>query len=352
MSDTSPTLDWSGVIAKLVAGEDLDDQTTEAVLADVMAGNAAPSQLGGFLVGLRAKGVTAAEMTGLVRTMRRFALPLQIDGPVVDTCGTGGDRAGTFNISTLAAVVAAAAGARVVKHGNRAASGRCGTADLLEAWGVVIDLPPDGVAQCVEQTGIGFCFAQTFHPAMRHVMGVRRELGVPTVFNHLGPLTNPAGAQHQTIGVSDPRIAPIMAETLATLGSTHAMVFHGADGLDELTTTGPSDLWEIKDGHVTRKRFDPSTVGLLTATKSQLEGGDLDENLRIAEAVLEGEQSSALDIVALGAAAALRAADLTDSWEEGLDRARAALNGGAALALRDRWVEVSQEQRDRIDAQP
>lgn len=334
-------LDWSQVLGTLVAGHDLDDRTTERVLAEVMDGVATPSRLAGFLVGLGAKGTTAAEMAGLARTMRRFALPLDVEGPVVDTCGTGGDRAGTFNISTLSAVVAAAAGARVVKHGNRAASGRCGSADLLEAWGVVIDLGPDGVAACVDEIGIGFCFAPKFHPAMRHVMPVRRELGVPTVFNHLGPLTNPAGAQHQTIGVADAHIAPIMANTLALLGTTHALVFHGEDGLDELTTTGPSDVWEVHGSRVERARFDPASIGVQHATVGDLKGGDLEDNVRVAEHVLDGEPGPAQDVVALGAAAALRAADVTELWEDGFARAVHALTSGAAKQLRDRWVEVS-----------
>lgn len=339
---TDLALDWPAVLGRLVGGQDLDDHTTERVLADVMEGTATSSRLAGFLVGLRAKGTTPAEMAGLVRTMRRFALPLHVEGPVVDTCGTGGDRAGTFNISTLSAVVAAAAGARVVKHGNRAASGRCGSADLLEAWGIVIDLQPDDVAACVEETGIGFCFAPTFHPAMRHVMPVRRELGVPTVFNHLGPLTNPAGAQYQTIGVADPRVAETMAKTLAHLGTGHALVFHGADGLDELTTTGPSDMWEVRGDQLTRHQFDPAAVGVPTATIEQLRGGDLVENLRIAEEVLTGADGPARDIVALGAAAALRTVGVADSWEDGLQRAHDALASGASQQLRDRWVQVSQ----------
>ena len=344
-SDPLRTLDWPGVLSRLVAGEDLDDDTTARVLADVMEGNASPARLGGFLVGLRAKGTTPAEMAGLVRTMRQFALPLDIDGPVVDTCGTGGDRAGTFNISTLAAVVAAAAGARVVKHGNRAASGRCGSADLLEAWGVVIDLPPDGVAACVEEIGIGFCFAPTFHPAMRHVIPVRRDLGVPTVFNYLGPLTNPAGARHQTIGVADPRVAATMAETLAHLGTGHALVFHGEDGLDELTTTGPSQMWEIRGHEVRRGQFDPAAVGVAAATPDQLRGGDLRDNLRVAEDVLNDVPGAARDIVVLGAAAALVAADLVEEWDTGIERAAQAVTSGQALALRDGWVAASQHAR-------
>ena len=342
---TDTDVDWPGVIAALIAGQDLDDGTTERVLAEVMDGAASAARLAAFLVGLRAKGTTASEMAGLVRTMRRFALPLDVAGPVVDTCGTGGDRAGTFNISTLSAVVAAAAGARVVKHGNRAASGRCGSADLLEAWGVVIDLQPDGVAACVDELGIGFCFAPTFHPAMRHVMPVRRELGVPTVFNHLGPLTNPAGARHQTIGVADVRSAPIMAATLAQLGTERALVFHGVDGLDELTTTGPSDVWEVTGGRVDTWRFDPASIGVRPATLEELRGGDLQDNLRVAEAVLDAEPGAPHDIVALGAAAALRVCDLVDSWEEGIEHATEALVSGKAKRLRDRWVDVSQQQR-------
>ncbi|MBA3621871.1 MAG: anthranilate phosphoribosyltransferase, partial [Euzebyales bacterium] len=244
MSAERHPLAWPEVLNRLVHGEDLDDATTAAVMERIMSGEATPAQVAGFLMALRAKGETAEEIAGLVRGMRAFALSVDIDGPVVDTCGTGGDRAGTFNVSTVAALVTAAAGATVAKHGNRAASGRCGSADLLEAWGVVIDLPPAQVRRCIERVGIGFCFAPTFHPAMRHAMAPRRELGVPTVFNFLGPLTNPAGARHQTIGVSDRAMAPRMAGVLARLGAAHALVFHGHDGLDELTTTGPSTVWE------------------------------------------------------------------------------------------------------------
>ena len=332
---------WPTVLARLLRAEDLDDATAAEAMGSIMEGDATPAQVAGFLVGLRMKGETAAEVAGLVRAMRAYALPVSASGPLVDTCGTGGDRAGTFNVSTLAAVVAAAAGARVAKHGNRAASGRCGSADLLEAWGVAIGLPPQGVAACIEQVGIGFCFAPTFHPAMRHVMVPRRELGVPTVFNFLGPLTNPAGAQHQTIGVSDPAMAPRMAQVLARLGTTHALVFHGADGLDELTTTGPSHVWEVRGEAVEEWVLDPTELGVPTATIEDLRGGDVADNVRIADAVLAGEEGPAQDIVALGAAAALVAGDLAATLEAGLAAAREALRSGAARELRDRWVEVS-----------
>lgn len=337
MSRTS----WPDVLTRLVRGEDLDGATTAAVMEQIMAGEATPAQVAGFLMALRAKGETAAEITGLVRGMRSFALRVDVAEPVVDTCGTGGDRAGTFNVSTVAALVTAGAGATVAKHGNRAASGRCGSADLLEAWGVAIDLPPDAVAECIRRVGIGFCFAPTFHPAMRHAMTSRRELGVPTVFNFLGPLTNPAGALHQTIGVSDPVMAPRMAEVLARLGTRHALVFHGADGLDELTTTGPSTVWEVRDGGVTEWTFDPADLGVARATLADLRGGDIEENRRIADAVLAGQPGPARDIVLLGAAAALLAADRADGWEAAIAAAGDAIDSGAAAEVLRRWVATS-----------
>ena len=333
---------WPDILNRLVRGQDLDDATATAVMSSIMSGEASPVQIAGFLMSLRAKGETVDEITGLVRGMREFALRVDVPGPVVDTCGTGGDRAGTFNVSTVSAVVAAAAGATVAKHGNRAASGRCGSADLLEAWGVAIDLPPAGVAQCIAEVGIGFCFAPTFHPAMRHAVPVRRELGVPTVFNFLGPLTNPAGARHQTIGVSDPGMAPKIAEVLAQVGTTHAFVFHGADGLDELTTTGPSTVWEVRGATVTKSLFDPATVGVATATVADLAGGDVADNVRVADAVLSGEQGAPRDIVVLGAAAALMAADHATAWDEAMAAAAAAIDSGGAADLVKAWVETSQ----------
>lgn len=334
---------WPDVLTRLVRGENLDDATTAAAMGSIMNGEATPVQVAGFLMALRAKGETAEEIAGLVRGMRSFALRVEVDGPVVDTCGTGGDRAGTFNVSTLAAVVAAGAGAKVAKHGNRAASGNCGSADLLEAWGIVIDLPPEGVRACIEDVGIGFCFAPTFHPSMRHAVVPRRELGVPTVFNFLGPLTNPAGARHQTIGVSDAGMAEKMAGVLAKVGTTHALVFHGGDGLDELTTTGPSTMWEVRGDEVVRSQFDPQDVGIPRSSVADLKGGDVAENLRIAEAVLAGEQGARRDIVVLGAAAALVAADVVDGWETAVASASQAIDSGRAAAVVQRWQEVSSD---------
>jgi anthranilate phosphoribosyltransferase len=334
---------WPEVLTRLLRHEDLDDATAADAMASIMEGEATPVQVAGFLTALRSKGETAAEIAGLVRTMRSFARHVEVSGPVVDTCGTGGDRAGTFNVSTLAAVVAAGAGAKVAKHGNRAASGRCGSADLLEAWGVVIDLGPAQVARCIEQVGIGFCFAPAYHPAMRHVIPTRRELGVPTVFNFLGPLTNPAGAGYQTIGVSDPAMAPRMAHVLALLGADHALVFHGEDGLDELTTTGPSRVWEVRGGEVTQSVFDPAAHGIAPADLDDLRGGDVEDNMRIADAVLNGASGPARDIVVLGAAAALVALDRQPAWDDALAAAAAAIDDGSAADVLSSWVTLSIE---------
>lgn len=341
-------INWADLLVAVQRHEDLGDERASAAMTAIMEGEVSPLQVAAFLMGLRVKGETDAEIAGLVRTMRAYALPVSVAGPVVDTCGTGGDRAGTFNVSTVAALVAAGAGAKVAKHGNRAASGRCGSADLLEAWGVVIDLPPEGVQACIEEVGIGFCFAPAFHPAMKYVMPARRELGVPTVFNFLGPLTNPAGAQHQTIGVSDARMAPLMASTLARLGTAHALVFHGHDGLDELTTTGPTHVWEVRKGEVSEYDFDPVDYGIARASIGDLQGGELQDNVRIADAVLAGEQGPRRDIVLLGAAAALIAADQFEDWHEALAAAANSIDSGAARAVLDRWISRSQELRPPV----
>lgn len=343
MAEAAPTLSWSGLTTRLLEGDHLSTADAEAAMTAIMSGEASPVQIAGFLVALRAKGETTTEVAGLVRMMRRFAVPVPVTAPTVDTCGTGGDRSGTFNISTVAAVVAAGAGARVAKHGNRAASGRCGSADLLEAWGVVIALPPEAVARCIDEVGIGFCFAQVYHPAMRHVMPARRELGVRTVFNFLGPLTNPAGAEHQTIGVSDAAMAEHMAGVLAALGTRHALVFHGDDGLDELTITGPSRIWEVRDGAVETYPFDPATLGIPTADADDLVGGGVETNRAMADAVLEGKPGPTRDVVVLGAAAALYAADRVDSLQAGAQAAGESIDTGAARRTLDRWVTLSQQ---------
>ena len=341
MSDDHVELSWADITSRLLAGEDLSADDAATAMTAIMRGEASDVQIAGFLVALRAKGETSAEIAGLVRTMRQFAVRVSVQHPTVDTCGTGGDRSGTFNISTVSAVVAAGAGARVAKHGNRAASGRCGSADLLEAWGVAISLPPDAVSRCIDEIGIGFCFAPAYHPAMRHVMPARRGLAVPTVFNVLGPLTNPAGAPHQTVGVSSPDMAERMAYVLAQLDTAHALVFHGAHGLDELTTTGPSRVWEVRRTQVDAYDIDPSDLGIARASLDDLRGGDVGTNRAVADAVLEGKPGPTRDVVLLGTAAALYAADLVDDLPAGVEAAAVSIDSGAARDVLDRWVTLS-----------
>ncbi len=340
---------WSELLTRLLAGEDLEPDDTAWAMGQVMSGEASPAQVAGFLVALRAKGETPGEVAGLVRVMLDRAEEVAVPGRVVDTCGTGGDRSGTVNISTLAALVVAAAGVPVVKHGNRAASSACGSADLLEALGVVVDLPPPAVGPCLAEAGIAFCFAPVFHPGMRHAAVPRRELGVPTVFNVLGPLTNPARPAAQAVGVSDARLAPVMAGVLAARG-TEALVFRGDDGLDELTTTAPSTVWSVHAGEVREQRLDPQDLGIARAALDDLRGGDVAVNAAIARRILAGEVSPARDAVLLNAAAALAAheggdGDLVERVRRGLQRAGAALDSGAAAQVLDRWVAVSRRLR-------
>jgi anthranilate phosphoribosyltransferase len=336
-------LSWPELTDRLLQGEHLTAEDTQAAMSVIMEGAATPVQIAGFMVALRAKGETTDEIAGLVRAMRDYAIHVPIELPTLDTCGTGGDRSGTFNISTVAAVVAAAAGARVAKHGNRAASGRCGSADLLEAWGVTISLPPEAVIRCIDEVGIGFCFAQTYHPAYRFVMPVRRELGVRTIFNSLGPLSNPAGAQHQTIGVSDYGLAERMAGALAAVGTTHALVFHGFDGLDELTVTGPSHLWEVRGGEVATSQVDPADFGIAYAAPGDLVGGEVEVNRAMADAVLDGKPGAPRDAVVLAAGAALYAADRADDIAAGTVAAVEAIDSGAARATLQRWAALTRE---------
>jgi len=340
MSDFS----WADTLASLVRGDDLDEHAAAAAMRSIMSGEATPGQIGGFLIALRTKGETVDEITGLARVMREFSLKVPVTAPVIDTCGTGGDRAGTANISTMAALAVAGAGVKVAKHGNRAQSSKCGSADLLEALGVAIDLAPEGVAACIEEAGIGFCFAPAFHPSMRHAGPVRKDLGVPTVFNFLGPLTNPAGATRQTIGVSDAGMAPKMAEAVSRLGSERAMLFRGDDGLDELSTTTTSSVWDV-DGGVTQSSFDPSSLGLKQATASDLSGGSAEENARLCMDVLAGGDGPLHDAVALNAGAALVVAGVASDLKEGLARARESLDSGAAAKALDAMRETSQRHR-------
>jgi anthranilate phosphoribosyltransferase len=340
-----PTSDlWPNVLTRLAARDSLTADESAEVMRRIMAGEASAGQIGGFLMALRTKGETVEEIEGLARTMLELASPVAAPFPVVDTCGTGGDRSGTFNISTIAAIVVAACGVPVAKHGNRAASSHCGSADLLEALGVNIDLDPVGVARCLEQAGIAFMFAPVFHPAMGHAGPIRRDLRVPTVFNFLGPLTNPARPFAQVVGVSDERMLPLMAEVLARRG-IRAKLFRGEDGLDELTTTGPSYVLDVRNDQVHESRLDPRDLGLLGASIKDLRGGDPGDGAEIARAVLAARAGPARDVVVLNAAAALEVAGAAPTLEGGMTMASAAIDDGRAAALLDRWVEVSNAAR-------
>ena len=337
---------WPAVLSTLLRGEPLEGADTAWAMAEIMAGEASPAQLAAFAVLLRAKGETPAEHTGLVEAMLAVGERVQVAGPLLDVVGTGGDRANTVNLSTMAALVAAGAGARVAKHGNRAASSSAGAADVLEALGVVIGLPGPGVARCVEEAGIGFCFAPVFHPGLRHASVPRREIGVPTAFNFLGPLANPARPAHLAVGCSDVRMAPIMAAVLAGRGET-ALVFRGEDGLDELTTTTASRVWVVRDGEVDEQRLDPTDLGVPAVEREALRGGDAAYNAKVVRALLAGERGPVRDAVLLNAGAALATYDglrepLVDAVAGGMQRAVEAIDSGAAADVLDRWVRVSQ----------
>jgi anthranilate phosphoribosyltransferase len=332
---------WGHLITQLLHGESLSEDEAAAAMVEIMEGAATPAQIAGFVVALRAKGETADEIVGLVKTMRSFAEHVDVEGDVLDTCGTGGDRSGTFNVSTAAAIVCVGAGVRVAKHGNRAASSRAGSADVLEALGVKIDLPAHRVAECINEAGIGFCFAPFFHPAMRHTGATRRELGVATIFNFLGPLTNPAGATSQALGVADSKMVSKMVATLARLGSRHVLAFHGHGGLDELSTSGPSQVTELVGGAIKEWVIDPRELGLPTAQASDVAGGSAEENAALVRAVLAGEKGARRDIVVLNAAAGLVAADRAPDIKAGLGMAEEAIDSGASAAALDRLVAVS-----------
>ncbi len=339
MGEPDPDL-WPRTLQRLVSHEALSAEEAAAAMRAIMSGDVTPGQVGGFLMALRTKGETVDELDGLSRTALEFAHPVSPPAPVLDTCGTGGDRSGTLNISTLSAIVVAGAGVPVAKHGNRAASSHCGSADLLEALGVKIDLDATGVERCLAKAGIGFMFAPVFHPAFRHAGPVRGELRVPTSFNFLGPLTNPARPAAQVVGVSDERMLPLMAEVLARRG-TRAKLFRGEDGLDELTITGPSMVLEVRDGEVRESRLDPAAHGIARATRDDLRGGGPAESAGIARSVLDGEQGPKRDVVLLNAGAALEVAGIASDIEEGLRLAAASIDEGKAAGTLERWITVS-----------
>lgn len=350
---------WPGLIGRLLAGQDLAAHDTEWAMDQVMSGEASPAQVAGFVVALRAKGETAPEVAGLATAMLAHARTVEVPAPVVDIVGTGGDGAHTVNISTMSAVVMAAAGARVVKHGGRAASSQSGSVDVLEALGVPVDLGPDAVARCVDEVGIGFCFAQVFHPAMRHAGPVRGQLGVPTAFNLLGPLTNPARPGAALIGCADVRFAPILAEVLAGRGD-RAVVVRGDDGLDEVTTATTTTVWHAGPGGVRVETLDPTALGVPVSGPGDLRGGDAAHNATVARAVFAGERGPVRDAVLLNAGAALAAyeeavtgtamTDLHEGVAAGQRRAADAVDSGAATALLERWSAVAREARGPVGA--
>jgi anthranilate synthase/phosphoribosyltransferase len=333
-------------INKVMNGESLGIEEADEVMSQIMAGEATPAQIGAYLTALRMKGETVTEVTGSAQAMRRAAVQVKTATPqeeLVDVVGTGGDGAGTFNISTTAAFVVAGAGQRVAKHGNRAASSKSGSADVLGALGVNLDLTPEQVARAIDEVGIGFLFAVKHHPAMKHAIGPRREMGARTVFNILGPLTNPAGAKSLTVGVYDGNLTEPLAKVLGELGNRSAFVFHGHGGLDELTTTGPNKISRLKDGQVTTETLDPADLGFARASLVELKGGTAEENAQITREILSGQKNGPRrDVVILNAAAALIAAGKAADFAEGIKMAGESIDSGAALNTLNSFVEFTQ----------
>ncbi|HQD96230.1 MAG TPA: anthranilate phosphoribosyltransferase [Propionicimonas sp.] len=341
------TFTWPGVLSDLINRVDLSPEAAAWAMDQILSGDTTAVQVAGFAVALRAKGETPAEITGLASAMLAKATPIRLNSEAVDVVGSGGDRANTVNVSTMAAILTASCGVPVVKHGNRAASSACGTADCLEALGVAIDLPPAAQAGVLAEAGIVFLFASLYHPSLRFVASARRELGVQTTFNFLGPLANPARPVAQAVGVADARMAPLMAQVFAGRGQ-RGLVFHGADGLDELTTTTTSDVWLVRDGEVVQTSLDPAELGVIPATRSDLIGGTPEHNAQVVRDVLAGRPGAIRDIVALNAAAAQLAfvgpeldAPLAGQLSEPLRRAYAAIDTGAAGRTLDTWVRAT-----------
>ena len=329
-------------IDKLVSGCSLTRETAADAMRVIMAGEATPAQIGALVTALRMKGETPDEIAGMAQVMRESSLHVDVEGPLVDTAGTGGDASNTFNISTTAAFVIAGAGVRVAKHGNRAMSGSTGSADVLEALGVKIDLSPAGVKACLETIGIGFMFAQTFHPSMRFAAGPRREIGIRTVFNMLGPLTNPAGANAQVIGVADPELGEKMARVLGMLGSAHSLVVHGTDGLDEMTLSGESQVWELKDGNIEAYTVTPADLGFDKVHSGELRVSSAEESARVLRDVLNGAAGPTRNVVVVNAAAGLLAVDRVRNLKQGVKVASESIDSGMAQAKLDGFIVLSQ----------
>ena len=329
-------------IEAVVNGESLSMETAAQAMNEIMSGDATPAQFGAFVTALRLKGETVDEIAGMAQVMREHSLHVEVDGALVDTCGTGGDGSGTFNISTTAAFVAAGAGAKVAKHGNRAMSSSSGSADVLETLGAKIDLRPESVARCINETGFGFMFAQGFHPSMRFAAGPRREIGIRTVFNILGPLTNPAGAGAQVIGVADATMASKMASALSRLGSARALVVHGQDGLDEITIADSTSVWELRDGSVSEYDISPAELGVNRSPLSELQASNSEASARLLREVLDGKAGPTRDVVLLNAAAALLAGDIVGTLSHGVQVAAHSIDSGSAKARLESFVAISQ----------
>ncbi|MBW2147039.1 MAG: anthranilate phosphoribosyltransferase [Deltaproteobacteria bacterium] len=334
-------------VGKVVEGQNLSEEEMMGVMDQIMEGECTPAQIGALLVALRIKGETVEEIVGAVRVMRKKATRIHIAAfpegrGLVDTCGTGGDGKGTFNVSTTAALVAAGAGVPIAKHGNRSVSSTCGSADVLEALGLKLDVSPEGIQRCIEEVGIGFLFAPLLHGAMKHAIGPRREIGIRTLFNILGPLTNPAGATGQVLGVFRPQLAEPMAEVLGRLGSNRVFVVHGGDGTDEMTLTGPTHIAELHDGEVTNYQVVPEQFGLRSCSIEDIKGGNPQENALIVRQILDGQQGPRRDVTLFNAAAAIVAGGVANDLWEGLDRARASIDSGAARDRLHRLVSLTQ----------
>lgn len=329
-------MDWAKTLGKLASGTDVTRGEARSAMQSVMAGEASSAQTAAFIVALRMKGETVDELTGLVEAMREASVKCPVQGDVVDVVGTGGDRTGTFNISTTSAFVVAAAGGKVAKHGNRSASSRSGAADVLEALGYPLDLSPEATGRLIDETGFGFMYAPAYHPAMRHAAPVRSDLGIPTVFNFLGPLTNPAGATNLAVGVADPAMADKMIHVLRNLGAANAFVFYGEDGLDELSIAAPSFIYRLREGEITVAEFTPEDFGVDRGTLDSVRGGDAVENAEILRSVLAGERGPRRDIVLINASAPLVVAGIAAGFVDGVRVARETIDSGAAISTLDR----------------
>tara|TARA_B100000686_G_scaffold181460_1_gene188449 strand:- start:1272 stop:2291 length:1020 start_codon:yes stop_codon:yes gene_type:complete len=329
------------LIEKLVQKKDLTFDESKSAMTLIMEGEASPSQFGSLITALRMKGETVDEVSGMASVMRSMSLHVQSENDLIDTCGTGGDGFGTFNISTAAAFVAAGAGQKIAKHGNRAMSSKSGSADVLEALGVNIQLHPEQISKCIEETGFGFMFAQSFHPSMKYAAGPRREMGIRTVFNLLGPLTNPAGAARQVIGVADPSIGELMAKVLGRLGSEKALVVHGDDGLDEITISTSSTVWELERGHVKKYQIRPQDFGLSVSSLDQIKADNAIESATLIRTVLAGEKSAARDIVLLNAGASLFVSGMSDEFDECISIGADAIDSGKAMKSLDDHIQLS-----------